>query len=157
MRRPTTPRTTLRVVLLFAVVALQVLPEHLTSRLDEAVGWTRTGDWTMPAPVPRRARALRDGGEIDPADRQAQWHTGLAILLVAGNLGSAPISNGPPPDQSVKDGNHGPWLSGDAAARHFDIYKKVFQLHDGAGPSDRNDGNTDGGTRVGDSPAPLDS
>ena len=154
MRQPTTPRTRLRVVLLFAVMALQVLPEHLSSRLNEAVGWTRTGDWTEPAPVLRHARELQDGREIDPANRQAQWHTGLAILLLAGNLGSAPNSNGPPSDQSVKDGNLVPALPDDVAARHFGIYRNLFQLHDGAAPSDRNDGTVDGGSRVGDLPAP---
>ena len=152
MYQPTPPRTTLRVVLLFAVAALQVLPEHLSSRLNEAVGWTRTGDWTEPAPVPRHASELQDGREIDPANRQAQWQAGLAILLLAGNLGSAPIANGPPADQSVEDGNRMPGLD-DAAARHFDIYRNLFQLHDGAAPSARNGGTLDAGSRVGDVPA----
>jgi hypothetical protein len=141
-------------VLLFAVVALQVLPEHLTSRLGEAVEWTRTGDWTVPTPVLRHASELQEGREIDPANLQAQWHAGLAILLLAGNLGSAPISNGPPPDQSVQDGNRVSGLLSDAAARHFGIYRNLFQLHDDAAPPDRNDGNTNGGSRVGDLPAP---
>lgn len=152
MRQPATPRTALRVVLLFAVAALQVLPEPLPSRLHEAVAWTRTGDWTVPAPAPRRAGERQYGREIDPADRQAQWHTGLAILLLAGNLGSAPISNGAPSDQPEKYGNRAPGPFDETAARHFGTYRNLFQLNDGTAPSDRLDGTGDGGSRAGDLP-----